>query len=396
MAKREWVLTDVDNDVHIDSLQVGSADVGGRARGYSVSKRTLAGGLRHGVDLVEVDNGTCRFSVIPTRGMGIWRAQLGDLRIGWDSPVRGPVHPNYVPTSDPSGLGWLDGFDELVVRCGLESNGAPDFDPAGRLRYPLHGKIANRPAHEVRLSIDGDAGEICVTGVVDEVRFHFQKLRLTATVCTRVGEKGFRLRDTVTNLSGDPAEMQLLYHVNIGPPLLGPGAHLVAPVKTVVPMTEKAARSAATWNCYPDPQAAFEEEVFLLELLADRNAASRILLENAAGEQGVSLAYDASCLPCFTQWRNAPMRADGYVTGLEPATNFPNPRTFEGEQGRVVRLEPGASVSFAVALQVETDQDAVAGARQAIAEIQAGVEPRVHDRPQAGWSPAATPSDSAT
>ena len=33
---------------------------------------------------------------------------------------------------DPGGLGWLEGFDELFVRCGLDSNGPPLFDAQGR------------------------------------------------------------------------------------------------------------------------------------------------------------------------------------------------------------------------------------------------------------------------
>ena len=39
----------------------------------------------------------------------------------------------WVPLTEPSGLGWLSGFDELMVRCGLESNGAPDFDDSGQM-----------------------------------------------------------------------------------------------------------------------------------------------------------------------------------------------------------------------------------------------------------------------
>ena len=70
--------------------------------------------------------------VLPTRGMGIWRVtaagRSGTADVGWKSPVRGPVHPAFVDLGEPSGLGWLDGFDEFFVRCGLESNGAPDFD----------------------------------------------------------------------------------------------------------------------------------------------------------------------------------------------------------------------------------------------------------------------------
>ena len=65
----------------------------------------------------------------------------------------------------------LDGFDEFFVRCGLESNGAPDFDPkTGRLTHPLHGRIANRPAHNVELTVDTDKQEIALRGVVEETR----------------------------------------------------------------------------------------------------------------------------------------------------------------------------------------------------------------------------------
>ena len=110
------------------------------------------------MDVIEVRHGEFRFTVVPTRGMGIWRAALGDLALGWKSPVHGPVHPAFVHTERADGLGWIDGFDELLVRCGLESNGAPEFLPDGRLRYGLHGKIANIPAHKVEVAIDGDAG----------------------------------------------------------------------------------------------------------------------------------------------------------------------------------------------------------------------------------------------
>ena len=54
--------------------------------------------------------------------------------IGWKSPIAGPVHPSLVSLGEPSGLGWLDGFDEFIVRCGLESNGAPDFDANHKLQ----------------------------------------------------------------------------------------------------------------------------------------------------------------------------------------------------------------------------------------------------------------------
>ncbi len=61
--------------------------------------------------------------------------------------------------------------------------------------------------------------------------------------------------------------------------------------------------------------------------------------------------YKPDSLPYFSQWKNTVGAADGYVTGLEPGTGFPNPRTFEEKQGRVIPLQAGKSVEFHVRLE---------------------------------------------
>src|ERR1041384_3625504 len=65
------------------------------AAGCSIRKLTLAGGKQDGVELIQVDNGKLKFTVIPTRGMSILEAKMGDLRLGWNSPVQEVVHPKY-------------------------------------------------------------------------------------------------------------------------------------------------------------------------------------------------------------------------------------------------------------------------------------------------------------
>ena len=385
MAEKTWKLTDLDEGVYVDDITIGPADVGGAAAGYSIRKHTFRGGLRDGVDAVHVDNGTFSFVVLPTRGMGLWKAWLGDLPFGWNSPVRGPVHPNFVPIEEAGGLGWLDGFDELLVRCGLESNGAPDYDAAGHLRYPLHGRIANRPAHKVEVSVDGDSGEITVVGVVEETRFHFWKLRMTTTVKTKVGEPGLRIRDEVENFSGSTAGMQMLYHVNFGPPILGPGSKLHAPVKRLVPRTATAAAESAHWNEYGPGQPGYEERVYFFELLDGEDGRTAVLLTDPAAEKGVSLTFDKAALPCFTQWKNTTAAADGYVTGLEPGTNFPNPRSFETVQKRVVTLKPGAKQTFKLALNVHATAAEVDRMQQEIALLQGAIEPAVDTEPKDDW-----------
>ncbi len=388
MAKREWMLTDTSTGTYARSFAIGPSDVPGTADGFSVTRKTLEGGLRHGVELLEVDTGSSQLSIVPTRGMGIWKASIGGVPLEWKSPIRGPVHPAFVPLSDPSGLGWLDGFDETLVRCGLRSNGAPDFDSRGQLVYPLHGTIANRPAHVLRVSVDGDTGQIQVTGVVDESRFLFQKLRLTSTITTRTGEHGFRVNDVVTNVSGQQAEIQLLYHFNVGPPLLGAGSRLVAPVQAVVPRDDVAARAIDSWDVYAAPRSGFAEQVFFLDLLPDRNGQTPVLLKNAPGTKGVCIHFDRSALPWFTLWKNTAAHADGYVTGLEPATNLPNPRSYEGRQGRVVTIGPGQSVAMQIDVRVQINASEIARVEQAIAAIQKDVPRHAYPQPQPGWSPA--------
>jgi hypothetical protein len=385
MTEKKCTLLDVSTGTWIDALRITAADVGSGAAAAEIAKRTLHGGLCDGVDVVRLNNGRLSFDVVPTRGMGLWNAWIDGQELGWRSPVRGPVHPRFVPLMEPGGLGWLDGFDELLVRCGLESNGAPDFDDRGRLVYPLHGRIANRPAHQVAAEFDGRTGRLSVTGVVEETRFHFTKLRMTSTYTTHVGESSVTLHDEIENFSGAPATMQLLYHVNFGEPLLDAGSRFVAAFKKVVPRDMRAAQGIATWNRYAAPAPDYAEECYFLELVAEDDGQSQVLLRNAEGTRGVSIFVDTRQLPCFTLWKNTVASPDGHATGLEPGTNFPNTRTFEGKQGRVVKLAPGGKVSFDLRLEFLRTSVEVAKAEKAIQVLQGLAERVVHDKPQPGW-----------
>jgi len=385
MSETSWVLSSIARDLHVDRFKIDDDDVKGTPRGWSVRKRTLRGGRRDGVDVIEIDNGAVEITVVPSRGMGIWQVITGDDRLGWQAPIRGPVHPREVNLGEPGGLGWLDGFDELLVRCGLESNGAPEFDKDGRLQYPLHGKIANQPSDEVTVTVDRDAGEIRVSGVVDEVRFHSLKVRLHATLVTRFGEAGFRIQDQVENLSASPAEVQMLYHFNVGVPLLDAGSQLVAPSSTVVPRNAHAAEGIGSYTDYRAEEAGYEEQVYFHHMHTAGDGQARVLLKNAHSSAGVSLVYDAKKLPCFSQWKNTTAVVDGYVTGIEPGTNFPNPRTYEGEQGRVLKLAGGARASLGLGVEWHRDAASVKSAETAVSKLRAGRQAQVFESPQKGW-----------
>jgi hypothetical protein len=385
MAVKTWTIIDKATRTHIDELVIQPADGAKSLRGCSVTQRTLRGGLSEGVSSLRVNNGRLSFDLLPTRGMGIWKAWVDGQEIGWRSPVSGPVHPQFVPFQEPSGLGWLEGFDELLVRCGIESNGAPDFDEKGRVTYPLHGRIANRPAHHVEVQLDDATGEIKVVGEVDEIRFLFQKLRLRTTVTTRAGSADLSIRDEIINLSDVPADAQILYHVNFGVPVLDAGARFMAPVEVMMPRDKRAAEGMASWDSYAAEEPGYSEQVYFLKLRGDSRNQSMALLRNAHGTLGVSLHFDVKQLPCFSLWKNTSALADGYVTGLEPGTNYPNPRSYEKSQDRVVKLAPKASCTFDLRMSVHPDAQSVAAAEAEVQKLQAGGPAKIHDQPQAGW-----------
>jgi hypothetical protein len=393
---KTWTLTDVVNDVWLDSFSVGNDNLRlATAHDWSIRKRTLRGGLRDGIDLLEVHNGALSYAVLPTRGMGLWRGEYRGNYLGWRAPVLGPVHPKYVQVNDRGGLGWLAGFDEWLCRCGLAWNGPPGedvfTDKAGRtVRTPLtlHGRVANRPAHvvEVRVSLD-PPHELSVTGQVEESELFFPHLYLTATFTTVPGSNRLVVHDVVENRSAEPAEMQMLYHCNVGPPFLEAGSRVVAPVREMAPLTARAAEGIDTYDTYGGPVAGFAEQVYCYELEADTAGRTLALLYNATADKGMTLRWNRKELPCFTVWRNTAAVEDGYVTGLEPATNFPNLKTFERQQGRVRLLPPGGRWECSWSLEVLDTAAGVSGVLAEVVSLQAHVRPVIHRSPQPRFAP---------
>lgn len=355
------------------------------ARGtLKLHRQRFREGPSAGVEMLQISGQRVGFALLPTRGMGIWRAWAGDFPFGWRSPVHGPIHPSLVPLSEPSGLGWLSGFDELLVRCGMESNGAPDFDPQGRLRHPLHGRIANLPAESLTVAVDAEAGMVEVIGVVRESRLFFSNLSLTSTLRMTADGDMIEIEDRVMNHSDAPGAHQMLYHINLGQPLLGEGAELVVSAVEVVPKTARAAEGIDHFQRYDRPEVGFAEQVFLMRLASDPSGWTHALLRGADGEAGFGVSFDTSTLPYFAQWKNTAGEADGYVTGMEPATGFPNTRSFEEANGRVLTLCPGQSLAHRLQLHLLRGSERVETFAARVRQLKRS-EAKIAREPRARW-----------
>ncbi len=392
LTDTSWVLTDRDNGVWVEELLLSADDIG--AEGASVRKRVLRGGLSDGVEVIDVDNGQFSFTVLPTRGMGIWRGRYRSHDVGWQSPVTGPVHPGFVNTQDRGGLGWLTGFDELIVRCGLDSNGAPATDVVpnnmgipSEVGLTLHGRIANLPAHRVEVRVSsGDPPTITILGVVDEAALFYPGFRLGTAISTVCGSHAIAIKDSVTNLQATAAEFELLYHCNFGPPFLRQGSRLELPARLVAPRDARAVEGIDTYDEYQGPTAGFVEQAYWYEPLALTDGTTLALLRNANADRGVVVRYNTQQLPCFTQWKNTAAVSDGYVTGLEPGTDYPNAKGFERAQGRLMQLAPGATHHVDLTLEVHDSAAGVRAVQQEIAAIQGTTRIDVQSQPLARLS----------
>ena len=383
-------LTSVRENIRVDLWEISGRDITPGMPAWSVRKFTLHGGRQEGVDVIVVDNGRLQFTVVPTRGMSVLSVSMGDVRLGWDSPVKEIVHPRHINLQSRGGLGWLEGFNEWLVRCGLESNGHPGPDKfinnAGdeaTMELTLHGKIGNIPASEVEVVIDPQPPHrIRVRGRVDERMFYGPKLELQTEISTEPGSDTLRVSDTVTNHGGESQEFELLYHVNFGRPLLEEGATFLAAAERVIPFNDHAAKSIADYARYAGPTPGFVEQGYCLHPLADAAGRTVLALQNKARDRAVSMSYALRELPFVTLWKNTNSEAEGYVTGLEPATNFPNNRRVERRLGRVPKLAAGASHTATIDFGIHVGTDAVKAIAQRIEAIQGAKKPVLQDAPE--------------
>ncbi len=205
-----------------------------------VRMMTLHDGLEAGVRVAEVRSGSgLRFQVTLDRGMDISVADYKGTALAWRSP-NGDVHPTFY---DPKGLGWLKSFPGgLVTGCGLTHLGAPCVDDDDELG--LHGRLSHTPATlvETNTNWQEDKCTFNISGIMREHTLFKQNLSLHRTIEVELGSSVFTLRDTVVNDGFRPSPLMLLYHINLGWPLLDDGAALMLNSQLTTPRDAEATK----------------------------------------------------------------------------------------------------------------------------------------------------------
>ncbi|MFK8260201.1 aldose 1-epimerase family protein [Erwinia sp. AnSW2-5] len=369
-AAQSWLLTDAESSTEKGNWQVNSQQLKLAGENFSIEQKVLHGGKQEGSKVLTITskNGLT-ISLSPTRGMDLLKVTGHGVRLGWDSPVKEVVNPANINLESRNGLGWLEGFNEMMVRCGFEWTGHPVTKDG--VIYTLHGKAGNTPASKVEVIVDDRAPhEIRIRGLLKETTFKKANLETWTELRYVPGSDAFTVHDVLTNQADYPHDYQIIYHSNFGTPILEKDARFIAPLKSVSPFNDYAKKGLDGWNVYGAPTKDFDEMVFNLTPKADSNGKTVAAVINSKGDKGASIEFDTRQLPLLTMWKNTDTLKQGYVTGIEPGTNYAYPVTIEKEQGRVKQLQPGQSTAFTLTYTLLKDASAVQKVEQRVKQIQ--------------------------
>jgi hypothetical protein len=313
-----------------------------------IERAVLDDGPARGLRVASLRTGTgLEAQVLIDRCLDLGRATFNGAALGLRS-FTGDVHPAYY---NPAGAEWLRNFGAgLLTTCGLSNVGAPGRDNNEDLG--LHGRIANTPASNVAVSAQwrGDEYHFSVSGVMREGHLFGPKLVLRRTVSSKLGADYIEIRDTVANEDFSDAPLMLLYHFNIGFPVVADGSRLLCRAKTTTPRDAEAEKGLDAFGQFEAPQAGYKEQVFYHDMAAAADGQVRVAIVTPARDTALVLEYSKKELPRFVQWKM--MGQGAYVVGLEPANCHVAGRAAEREAGTLEILKAGAEKSVTLRVSV--------------------------------------------
>ncbi len=324
-----------------------------------VRRLRFAEGQEEGTEVVQFDTGTgLTFNVLPSRGLDIASAKYGGASISFDLPA-GEAHP---ANFDPQGLGWLKTFfGGLVTTCGLTWAGAPCKDQGEALG--LHGRYSHLTARHLKTGDEWTAGrrKLWVSADVRESVIFGPNLLMRRTISTELGSNTIRIEDCVRNEGFQSQPHMMIYHINIGFPVLSETTQLLANSLSVRPRDAEAEKGIDSYNTFEKPITGYKEQVFYHDIKPNAQGMCQAALVNPAFDNrkglGVCVSFRKKELHRFGQWKM--IGAGDYVCGLEPANCSVQGRDHDRDDGSLVFLKPGEEKNYLIEISVLTDNQSI-------------------------------------
>ena len=295
---------------------------------YGVEEMRLVGGKGDGMRMLFVRNGKgLEFWISLDRCADITRLSLGGENFSFISAC-GYVAPSYY---DRDGTGFLKSFTAgFCTTCGLTAVGSPCTDDGEDL--PLHGTISNTPCESFGYKVADDSIRIWAT--VRDARIFTHKLVLEREYTVSLLKNEIIMTDKVKNVGSTTAPYEIMYHCNMGYPLICEDTEIVIPAQKVVPRNEHSGTGIDSCLKAEKPQKGYEEMCFYHEM----SGCPEVSVYNPVIGKGMKMTFDTKELKCFTQWKM--MGEYDYVMGLEPGNCNPDGRDVMRQKGMLEFLQP--------------------------------------------------------
>lgn len=310
-------------------------------------------GKARGVEAVDVNNGNgLRFTILLDRNMDIAFADFRGVNFAYITK-NGIVAPQFF---EKDGNEWFRSFiGGLLTTCGISNAGAPCVDLGEKLG--LHGRISNCPADNIccRNYWDGEDFIIEVSGQSHETKFFGENLTLHRTIMVKAGENRIFLHDRIENNGFESTPIMMIYHYNLGFPLVDEGSEIYVNSDRSIPTSlesEKNMKDQFKITCCKHGTA---ENVYFHEFLENKKMGLAMLINKKlmGNGLGIYIKFDLKELPYMNLWK---MMGEGeYVVGLEPSNCMTLGRDKERERGTLRYIEPGETKDFIMEIGIIED-----------------------------------------
>jgi hypothetical protein len=253
----------------------------------------------------------------------------------------GETSPAYF---EPEGIGWLRTFAAgLLTTCGLTYLGPPCADNGVQLG--LHGRYSTLPVKQFAdlSDWDGDNYVLKLKGTIEEGYLFGYKLRMERVIASIAGKNTIKITDTISNFGNVDSPYTVLYHMNLGYPLLSEDAELIIDPKNTVPRDGEAVPGIHEFKSFSKPQEAYREQVFFHTMKGDDSGKAYVELRNRKLGVALTISFNIAQLTYVTQWK---MLGFGeYVLGIEPCNVLCKSRAVLREEGNLPFLQPEESIT---------------------------------------------------
>lgn len=305
----------------------------------------LADGRAAGVHVVDIKTGGgLEFTVLQDKGMDLFDFSFKGTNVCFQSK------PGVVSAQLADLYGMGSGFKNsiaggMMYTCGLQNNGGACVDQG--TDHVFNGRIRNTPAEKLSYisKWDGDEYLLGVEGDIRETGLFSPNLVMHRSIHTKLGAKSMTLCDEITNESFADAFPMIMYHINLGYPLLDENMRLILPDAQMEGLGDLAKRDIAEYNVMTPPAADAIEYAFIRHQATDSNGWSAAAAYNDKLGIGFYIRYDTSTMPKLIEWKC--MQPGDYVLGLHVSNSLFG-RTAMLEQGALKALAPMESRKFQV------------------------------------------------